>query len=251
MKHFDASSWIGHWPFGLEPALGPAELAARLRRGGVARALVSPLAAVFAPEPGPANRDLLEETRKFGSLVPVPVINPRLANWRDQLAEVAADRRVRAVRVLPAYHDYRLGSPAMAELAAELDARGLRLLVQARLIDERHEFHALTIQPVPAKEVGAFLRRAPRRPVLVSGLLRAELLGLAADHPQMLADLSFVEWHDTLASLRGKVPARQVAFATHTPFLVTGAARAKLDAAPLGTRDRALIAGGNLDKFLA
>ena len=74
--------------------------------------------AVFAPAPQPANRALLAGTRGIRGLVPVPVINPALANWREDLAEVAVDPRVSAVRLLPNYHDYRLSAPAVDELLA-------------------------------------------------------------------------------------------------------------------------------------
>ena len=63
-----------------------------------AQMLVSPLEAVFAPEPGPANRALLRTTRAFDTLTPVPVINPTLGNWREELALCARDPRVRVVQ---------------------------------------------------------------------------------------------------------------------------------------------------------
>jgi hypothetical protein len=47
------------------------------------------------------------------------------------------------------------------------------------------------------------------------------------------------------------VPARQLAFASHTPFLVTTAARAKLDTAETTAVRRTAIAAGNLERFLA
>jgi hypothetical protein len=63
--------------------------------------------------------------------------------------------------------------------------------------------------------------------------------------------LAFVEWHDTILHVLAKVPARQLAFASHTPFLVTAAARAKLDTAETTAARRTAIAAGNLERFLA
>src|SRR6188508_99833 len=76
MTYFDASTWIGQWPFSFADAHTPRSLAAHLARHGIARALVSPLDAVFAPAPQPANRAILVATRGVRGLVPVPVINP-------------------------------------------------------------------------------------------------------------------------------------------------------------------------------
>jgi predicted TIM-barrel fold metal-dependent hydrolase len=250
MKLFDANTWTGAWPFSFADAHTANSLAAHLAHHGIARALVSPLAAVFAPAPQPANRALLADTRRLRALVPVPVINPALASWRDDLAEVAQAPRVRAVRLLPNYHDYRLDAPTVDELIAELQRRRLRLIVQMQMIDHRHEYHALTIKPVPAAELAALLRRHAKLTVLASGLLRPDLLALASRQPRLLADLSFAEWHDTLEHLLARVPARQLVFASHTPLLITAATRAKLDTAPLRAPQRRAIGAGNLQRFL-
>ena len=137
MNSFDALAWIGRWPFAFLPVYGARGLAAHLRRHAIQRALVSPLDAVFQPEPGPANRALLRATRAVSNLVPVPVINPALANWREELATCAADPRVRAVRVLPNYHHWRLRGRAAGQLAEALGRRGLRLIVQTTLLHHR------------------------------------------------------------------------------------------------------------------
>ena len=250
MKYFDANTWIGRWPFAFLEDHDPRSLAAHLRAQGIGRALVSPVDAVFAPEPGPANHQLLQTTREITALAPVPVINPALANWREELAVVAADRRVKAIRLLPRYHNYRLNLAAVQELVAETTRRRLQLIVQVRLIDERHEFHAMNLKPVPTAELAAFLQANSRVPVLASGLLRAEILPLAPSHPNLLADLSFAEWHDTIPHLLAKVAVKQLAFASHTPFLVTSAAREKLDRSETTAATRTAIAAGNLERFL-
>jgi len=249
MNYFDANTWVGHWPFSLQPAHTPRTLAAHLRGLGIRRALVSPLDAVLAPSPSPANRELLRTTRGINALVPVPIINPALADWRDELATCAADPRVRAVRVLPNYHNYRLRFRAVHEFAGELQRRRLRLMVQVRLVDERHEFHAMHLKGVPAGELDRFLVQHPTLRVLACGLTRPELFALAPKRPRLLADLSFVEWHDVLPNALTKVPGRQLVFGSHTPFFITAASRAKLAASGLSARVVAPIAAGNLTKF--
>ncbi len=250
MKIFDALTWIGRWPFTFQPTHTPRTLAMALRRQRIARALVSPLDAVFAPEPGPANRALLVGCRGKRALVPVPIINPALANWREQLDAVAEHRGVRAVRLLPNYHNYRLTSTGVNELVSELKTRGLRLLISMRLIDERHEYFALNLSGVPASDLDRFLQRHDGLPVLASGLLRPDLLSLLPKHPALLADLSFAEWFDTLGYLLRRVPSRQLVFASHTPFLITAAAKAKVALSVEKSGVLASISSGNLEKFL-
>ncbi|HUG12802.1 MAG TPA: hypothetical protein VMM36_17430 [Opitutaceae bacterium] len=251
MNDFDASTWIGKWPFAFVDAHTPKSLASHLKAHGIRRALVSPLDAVFAQAPGSANRELLRVTRGIAAIVPVPVINLALANWREELDAVAADPRVQAVRLLPAYHNFRLGLRAVDELAAEVIRRRLRLIVQARLIDERHEFHAMNIKPVKPAEFVAFVARHPRLRVMASGFLRSEILAIAKKCPHALFDLSFAEWHETVRHLLAKAPVRQLCFASHTPFLITAAARAKLDPSGLPESKLAAIASRNLERWLA
>jgi len=250
MNYFDASTWIGKWPFAFVDAHTARSLAAHLKAHGIRRALVSPLDAVFAPSPGPANCELLRATRGVAGLTPVPVINPSLANWREELAAATSDPRVRAVRLLPTYHNYRLRSRGVDELVAELVRRRLRLIVQVRLIDERHEFHAMNIKPVKPTDFATFAARHPRLHVMASGFLRSEILSIAKSCPRVLFDLSFAEWHETIRHLLVKVPVRQLAFASHTPFLITAAARAKLDTSGVPRSRLTAIASRNLERWL-
>lgn len=248
MNLFDANAWIGSWPFSLAATHDARSLAAELRTHGVGRALVSSLAAVLAPEPGPANRVLLHETRGAPGLEPVPVVNPALPGWREELAACAADPRVRAVRVLPAYHAYRVGGRALRELATDLRARGWRLIVQARLIDERHEFHAMDLKPVPVTELAKFLAWAAPEPVLVCGLTRAEVQALAPQAANLRADLSFAEWLEPVRDLRRKARGEQLVFGTNTPILMPGAQVAKL--ATASAAEQRAVGRGNLERFL-
>ena len=166
------------------------------------------------------------------------------------MAICGADDRVRAVRLLPNYHNYALSLPAVDELIEELNVRGWKLIVQMQLIDARHEYHAMTIKPVPADELAALLKRHRGLPVLASGLLRPDVLKLAPKFPQLLTDLSFAEWHDTMEHLLAKAPVTQLAFASHTPLLVTSAARAKVETSTLTKAQQVAVAAGNLGEFL-
>jgi hypothetical protein len=251
MTYFDASTWIGKWPFSFAEAHTARTLAAHLRDHGLRRALVSPLDAVFAPEPGPANLQLLRDSRGSVGLEPVPVINPALANWQEQLGQVAADPRVRAVRLLPTYHHYNLGSRAVDELMDALATRRWKTIIQVRLIDERHEFHAMNLKALPLAQLEAFVQRPAQTPVLASGLLRNEMLPLMKRHPGLVADLSYAEWHDTVTDLLSRIPLRQLVFASHTPFLITAAARAKLETSTASKIAQRGIAAENLERFLS
>jgi hypothetical protein len=101
----DTNVNLGPWPFTPVPDRTGPELAAHLAASGVRRALVSHLGAVFQPEPMVTNRKLFAAVKKSPGLLPVPVINPALANWREQLAECLAAGPIRAVKIFPNFHN--------------------------------------------------------------------------------------------------------------------------------------------------
>ena len=246
MKFFDASAWLGQWPFAFLDAPDARTLAVHLRQHGIDRALVSHLDAVFAPAPDRANATLRRETRRTPSLMPVPIINPTLGNWRDELARCATDSRVRMIRILPNYHAFALGSKVADELAEELLRRGLALAVQMRLIDERHEWHGLNIKPTPTHALDGFLARHRKLPVLAGGLGRLDILALLPKHAHLVADLAFAEWHDTLSYFVNRVGATQLAFCSHAPFHITAASKAKVAAQLASPAAQRAVAAGNL-----
>jgi predicted TIM-barrel fold metal-dependent hydrolase len=251
MMAFDALTWLGHWPFAFLAERNAPALAKHLRDHGIRRALVSPLDAAFAPEPGPANRALFRAVRDVAMLEAVPVINPALPDWRDQLHECLDRASVRLVRVLPSYHRVVLTGPAMRGLIAECRERGVKVAIQVRLIDERHEHHAVSVRPVKVPALARFLDAFPKEPVLLSGVLRTEAATLAAGRPHVMFDLAFVEWLETVRTALAAVPARQLVFASHTPFLETAAASAKFAHARISPAARRALLGANLERFLS
>jgi hypothetical protein len=246
---FDANAWIGAWPFALRPVETAEALRRRLGDAGITAALVSPLAAVLAPEPMPANRALLEQTRPHPALHPAPVINLRVPTWREDLEACAADPRVRAVRLVPVWHDRVVRPRAVAELAREIARRDLRLVVTARLEDERQQHFALRIRGLRVPSVARLLADAAPAPVLVSGLYYREILQLK-EHTNLLADVSMAEWVETVRGLLRELPARRLAFGTLSPFLSVPANVAKVAAARVPAAAMRQIASENIRRFL-
>ncbi len=250
MKLFDALAWTGAWPFSPVAVHDARSLAAELSAHGIAGALVSPFEAVFAPDPGPANRRLLHDTLATPGLEPVPVINPALAGWERDLDACRADARVRIVRLLPAYHGYRLDGRAAAAFARAAAAHGLAVAVQMRLVDERHEHHAVRVRPVPVAALEPFARRAPELRLLASGLLRSEIKAVAPRLRRVRFDTAFAEWLDTVPDLLTRAGPDQLVFATNAPLLLPAAGRAKVATAGVPARVRAAIGGGNVRRLL-
>jgi predicted TIM-barrel fold metal-dependent hydrolase len=245
----DTNVNLGPWPFTPLPELSAPQLAARLATAGIRRALVSPLAAVFHPDPMPANAALFAAARRTAALLPVPVINLALGNWREQLARCQATASVRAVKLFPNYHNYRLTARRLDDFMAAIAQAGLKVIVNVRLEDERHRYFALRIKGVPSADIARFLRRFPTHHVLLTGLYRPELKQLAAEHKNFSADIAFCEWVETVKDLLTVMPSRRLMLGTNTPLLSTRAQADKLRLAQIPTRTKAQIGAENARRF--
>jgi predicted TIM-barrel fold metal-dependent hydrolase len=244
----DANVNLGPWPFNLVPGLTASGLASRLRANGIGRAIVSPTPAILAPDPAPANRALLAAVRGVPSLLPLPVVNPALRNWREQL-DAAAAGPLRAAKLHPNYHNYRLESPRLDAFFEAAHSGRIRLVVSARLEDDRHRYFGLRVTMVPAASVAAFLGRHPRLHPLVLGLGLPEIRKIAPERDNFSVDTSFIEWRNALSDLIRKFPARRIFFGSHTPFFVTRSGVDQLAASRLPARAAAAIGGGNAARF--
>jgi len=248
---FDVNCFLGTWPFSLVPEMSAGQLVRHLARAGVGQAAVSPLAAVFQPEPMPANEALFAALRGKRALAPLPVINPVLANWKEQLEACAAAPGVRAVRLYSNYHNYRLISAAMRPIVDALTARGLRLVITARLEDERHRYFALKIKGVPVAEIAAFLGSNPGLSPLITGLSVTEALELAALRENFHADIAYQENVALAAMLRGKIAASRLMFGSLTPLVSAAAQAGKLSEPGFTAQERRRIGSGNAARFFS
>ena len=245
----DANVNLGPWPFTPVPDYTGPQLAAHLATNGIRRALVSHLGAVFLPDPMPANRRLFATVARTPALLPVPILNPALRTWPEQLAECRAAAPIRAVKILPNYHNYSLKAGHLDAFMAALAEAKLKLILNVRLEDERHKYFALRIKGVPVPAISAFLKRFPSHHVLLTGLYKPELEKLAPDHVSFSADIAFCEWFNTLELLLKKIPARRLLLGTCTPLLSTRGEVDKLVRAQIPAGAKALIGSGNAQRF--
>ncbi|MFL3658312.1 MAG: amidohydrolase family protein [Opitutales bacterium] len=249
MNFIDTNVWCGSWPFTPISRNGTADIDRRLRRFGISEALVSPFETVFQDDPMPGNRALLKALEKRKGLRPLPVLNPGTAAWEDHLEELSKCLDVVGVRILPAYHGYRLNAVAVRRLAERLESKKIRLVITARLVDERHEHRALTIKPASVAQLAGFVGRNPKVNPLIQGLGTHELKEMAKADGRFLTDTSFAEWEDTLRVLKGFMPISRVLFGSLSPLQVTRAQVDKVRLSSLSGRQRESVARGNAGRY--
>jgi uncharacterized protein len=250
----DASAFLGQWPFTSAPAFSAARLRRRYRECGIDEAAVSPMAAVLQPEPMTANLalfDTLRETAGDGaSLRPVPIINPSLRSWDEDLTRCLAlsPERPAAVRVVPNYHGYSLGEGAVDQLAETCRECRLVLCVQVRMEDERSHHPSMPVPGVGPGEVRDLATRHESLPILVCGAYQRELEAYAGC-TNVVAELSFVESGRLLVDAMAALGPHRLAMGTHAPLHVIEAGVAKVRSDDLDAGAEAAIGDGTFRRL--
>ncbi|MEZ5276970.1 MAG: hypothetical protein R3F07_11370 [Opitutaceae bacterium] len=219
----DTNVCFGEWPFGTVGITNAAKLRQRLTAAGIGTALVSHVAPIFNPEPDHGNQRLFTALRKQDDLIAIPVVSPVLRGWEDLLDRYREQQGIRAIKVFPNFHRFSLTGPAMDRLVDYVRSHDLKLMVNIRMVDERHQYFGLKIAGVRVRDLASFSRRHGDFKYLCLGLYRPEILELAEKCGNFLTDFSFADWQYLIEELLGKLPAERIVFGSHTPLMVTQA----------------------------
>jgi len=245
----DMNCWTGHW--GTHPLRGEAEAVRdSLKQIGVDRLCLSPLDGVWAQNPHLANQAVYDAAERWDDVYPVPLLDPTVATWQEELWRARDCSRVQLVTWLPSYSQYDLC--AADEWAEAIAEAGLGLIVQTRLEDTRRQHAGAVIPDVDPGEVAELARRHPDLTVIIGGAvwtaireLAEVLLGL----PNLYADVSQADGTDTMRILVEAGLTERLLFGTHAPFFVplAGIARVITD---VDDQTAAAILGGNATELL-
>ncbi|MFH1566926.1 MAG: hypothetical protein ABIL09_02935, partial [Gemmatimonadota bacterium] len=103
----DLNCWTGHW--GTHPLPGEAgAVRASLKAAGVDRLCLSPLDGVWGHNPHLANDAVYAAAERWADVDPVPVLDPTVATWTEELERARDGGRARLVKWLPGYGRYQL-----------------------------------------------------------------------------------------------------------------------------------------------
>ena len=108
----------------------------------------------------------------------------------------------------------------------------------------------MQVPGVACEEVIHLARAFPRVSFIVLCAYLAEAGPLTRAGRNLHVDLSFMETVDTLKTALKNVPAGQILFGSHTPFLNTRSALMKLELARAGRRQLRMISSGNAARLL-
>lgn len=244
----DLNAFTGYWPS--HPVVGDLRsVRASLQEYGVDRICISPLEAAWCRNPHRFNGALYRAAGTTDTIWPVPVLDPTVATWRDEL-DRAVRVRVRLVRLLPAYSPYALADAD--GLLRALAREGLAVIVQTRLEDPRRQHPLAQVPDVAAAEVADAAGRHPSLTVVIGGprtaeirALRDRLLGL----PNLYADVSQADGMDALKVLVEDGLREKLLFGSHAPLFIPYAALSRV-VTDLSDEDAAAVLGGNAERML-
>lgn len=245
----DLNAYTGFWPtLPMEAAV--VEVRDCLQGYGIDQMYLSPLAALWAQNPHRANRPLLDETAGYGDVWPVPVLDPTVATWPQELDAMAAHPRVRLVKLHPNYGNYRLDQAD--ELLAAAAERSLTVIIQTRMEDPRRQHPLAQVPDVPAEAVVAAAERHPDLTVVLGGARWIEVRALVPrilSCPRLYVDTSQVEGLDAFPSLCAEGLTERLVFGSHVPLLIPYSALARI-VTDLDDAAAAAILGGNAQNCL-
>jgi predicted TIM-barrel fold metal-dependent hydrolase len=216
---------------------------------GIDEAYVSHLGCVFYADPDVFNRELLAACARLDSINAVPIVNPHLNGWRQNL-EAYLDAGIRAVKIIPSFHNYRIYSRPVFELIEALDEAGCRLMIQMRYEDERERYFALNVYGPKTDQVVRLALRYPDVPMLCLNAYLTEAKEFGRLTPNLLVDMAFSEWLFTLDLMLEQLESDRILFGSHSPFLITKATALKLTESRLDRTLKKQIGTGNALHFL-
>ncbi|MXX03842.1 MAG: amidohydrolase family protein [Gemmatimonadetes bacterium] len=225
----DVNAWTGPWPALVNVPYDVASVRSSLRAYGVERIFMAPLAAAWSANPHLCNRVVYEAADEYDDISPVPVIDPTLPTWPEELAKAAGHRTVHMIKLMPGYGGYDLAGAD--ELFKEAGRLNLAVMVQIRVDDPRRH-HPLSMVPdVPAGDVVDAAKRHPDLNLIVGGASAATLREFAAqvrNLPGLYADTSQVDGVDSVKMLVDAGIGSKLLLGSHAPVFMPAAALARV-----------------------
>ncbi len=247
MKKLDFNCFCGNWPFNKVRYNTFKKLSELHSRLGIEGGFVSSCEAIFYQDPYEAEKDLAASI-KGTNYMQAQIINPKLPGWKDDLNRGVNELSIKAVRLMPGFHDYLLTDDIMDELIEALREYKLPMIITLRMKDERSTWmiHPRTIE---LSELCSFLEKTEDIITIVANIRTAQTTAL---HDQF--NKRFNLFVDTSGLKDGKFPIESIwqsptrehlIYGSLAPILEPHSTALLVDAADIGSDAKETIYSGN------
>ncbi len=247
----DVNTYIGNWVFRPLPSSSPESLSDCLMAEGIQKAFVSSINAIFYDEPHLANEILFNQIEKFPIFLPVAVINPNFPNWSKNLNKYLNEHNIKAIKLHPNYHQYKLNDGKTKELIISAGEKDLTVIIQMRVQDVRSQNPICIVQDVDVSNL-VEIAETIKGTRFVFGGIKWNEVQVMANRIKALSnvwiDISNIEYMDVLRRLINIYGTDQILFGTHAPFFEIKSAILKLKEANLTEKEYESITSINAKK---
>lgn len=251
----DTNVYLSQWPFRRLPQQTTATLVEYLKKRHVVQAWAGSFDGLLHRDVASVNAWLAEQCRQAGDdfLIPFGTVNPRLADWQEDLRQLDEQHRMPGIRLHPNYHGYSLSDPVCRELLGRARDRELIVQVVPWMEDERHQ-HPL--MPVPEEDLTPLAEVASEFPdlrlMILNGFRAAggRALSALAEQDSVHFDFAKLDVIDGLSEFLEKVPAERLLFGSYSPMFYFESARLKPEESALSPELTRTLLSGNAQRLL-
>lgn len=273
----DINAYVGHWPFKQLQYNSCSKLLERMNRFGVNMSVISNINGIFYKNTQSANEELYNEVRSDKNFkdrfIPLAVINPIYAGWRDDLEFSIKEMGMKGIRLYPQYHDYEITDPSLVELVKLARDNGVPVVFDIRMVDSRQrswldiplfDYNAEIKKDIIFKEWSLqnlipIIKEVPDAKFIIVNL--ANSISMDTEDIELIknTDVLFdtsgraIRAEDTLSELLKRFGKEKFAFGTHSPILDYVTGRLRIESMSREEADESvmeLLRSGNAKRIL-
>lgn len=243
---FDINTAVGYWPFRQIADQTPSQLRKLLESKGIDGAATANTHGLFYKNCHDANLELAEWLADHADFfVGVATLNPTYAAWERDLQTCREDLSFRALRLVPQYHDYKLGGPESVAIARAATDLCMPILIPHRVVDIRQRHWFDTERTNSFEEIAALCEAVPEARVVVTESPFGGNMLLNEDESLRYPGLYLGSSRVGTAGLKEHLAADRIVFGTGAPFKSIAPALLKIADAELSETAQARIEHGN------
>ncbi|MCC6590138.1 MAG: amidohydrolase family protein [Bryobacterales bacterium] len=253
----DVNAYLGHFAFRQLRHNTAGQLLRLMDKKRIEKAVVSSASAITYRSAHSGNEEVAADIREHRDrLIGGAVLNPGYAGWRDDLKECHEKWGMKALRMYPHWHNYKLTDPAAMELIHAATERGMAITIPVRVEDRRQQSWLVDIADVSPVEIAAAIKAAPQAkfivmngPGLGGSILGQKNNGLPPNYAIEISLLA-VEISNEVGKLVENLGEDRVVFGTGMPFHYPDPAITKLEILDVPAAVKEKIRSGNVRRIL-